>query len=168
MRLGKWRDEGYIMGPMINRKARDRMFELIEDAVQKGATLVMGGEIPAGFEAGSYITPALLVDVTDDMRVSTEEIFGPVIPMQPFKTLDEAIEKANNTIYGLSAYYFGHRAQEISKAFEGMDAGEIFINGAYGTEQTPHAGVKQSGVGCDKSHWSLDEYYDFKYCSMIP
>ena len=49
-----------------------------------------------------------------------------------------------------------------------MDAGEIFINGAYGTEQTPHAGVKQSGVGCDKSHWSLDEYYDFKYCSMIP
>ena len=168
VRLGKWRDEGYIMGPMINRKARDRMFELIEDAVQKGATLVMGGEIPAGFEAGSYITPALLVDVTDDMRVSTEEIFGPVIPMQPFKTLDEAIEKANNTIYGLSAYYFGHRAQEISKAFEGMDAGEIFINGAYGTEQTPHAGVKQSGVGCDKSHWSLDEYYDFKYCSMIP
>lgn len=168
VRLGKWRDEGYIMGPMINRKARDRMFELIEDAVQKGATLVMGGEIPAGFEAGSYITPALLVDVTDDMCVSTEEIFGPVIPMQPFKTLDEAIEKANNTIYGLSAYYFGHRAQEISKAFEGMDAGEIFINGAYGTEQTPHAGVKQSGVGCDKSHWSLDEYYDFKYCSMIP
>lgn len=93
---------------------------------------------------------------------------APVIPMQPFKTLDEAIEKANNTIYGLSSYFFGHNAKEISKAFEGMEAGEIFINGSGGTEQVPHAGVKQSGVGCDKSPWSLEEYFDFKYCAMIP
>ena len=136
VKLGRWKDEGQVMGPLINKKARDRMLEL--------------------------------VDVTDDMRVSKEEIFGPIIPMQPFKTLDEAIEKANNTIYGLSSYFFGHNAKEISKAFEGMEAGEIFINGSGGTEQTPHAGVKQSGVGCDKSPWSLEEYFDFKYCAMIP
>ena len=80
----------------------------------------------------------------------------------------EAIQKANKTIYGLSSYFFGHNAKEMSRAFEGMEAGEIFINGSGGTEQVPHAGIKQSGVGCDKSPWSLEEYYDFKYCSMIP
>ena len=142
--------------------------ELVDDAVKSGAKLVMGGEVPEEFAKGAYMTPALLVDVTDDMRVSREEIFGPIIPMQPFKALDEAIEKANNTIYGLSSYFFGHNAKEIAKAFEGMEAGEIFINGSGGTEQTPHAGVKQSGVGCDKSPWSLEEYFDFKYCAMIP
>jgi hypothetical protein len=82
--------------------------------------------------------------------------------------IDEVLEKANNTIYGLSAYFFGHRAPDIAKAFETMEAGEIFVNGAPGTEQTPHAGVKQSGIGCDKSPWSLDEYYDFKYLGMKP
>lgn len=166
--LGKGRDEGYVMGPVINKEARDRMLSLIDDAVRRGAKLVMGGEVPEAFAAGSYITPALLTDVTDDMRVSTEEIFGPIIPMQPFHDFDEALAKANNTIYGLSAYFFGHRAQDIAKAFEALEAGEIFVNGAPGTEQTPHAGVKQSGVGCDKSSWSLDEYYDFKYLGLKP
>ena len=168
VKLGRWKDEGQVMGPLINKKARDRMLELVDDAVKSGAKLVMGGEVPEDFAKGAYMTPALLVDVTDDMRVSREEIFGPIIPMQPFKALDEAIEKANNTIYGLSSYFFGHNAKEISKAFEGMEAGEIFINGSGGTEQVPHAGVKQSGVGCDKSPWSLEEYFDFKYCAMIP
>ena len=133
VKLGRWKDEGQVMGPLINKKARDRMLELVDDAVKSGAKLVMGGEVPEDFAKGAYMTPALLVDVTDDMRVSKEEIFGPIIPIQPFKTLDEAIEKANNTIYGLSAYFFGHNAKEIAKAFEGMEAGEIFINGRFRT-----------------------------------
>ena len=166
--LGKGRDPGYVMGPMIDRKARDRMLSLIEDAVRRGAKLVKGGTVPPAFQAGSYITPALLRDVTDDMRVSTEDIFGPIIPVQPFTALEEAIEKANNTVYGLSAYFYGHRAPEIARAFEGFEAGEIFVNGAPGTEQTPHAGVKQSGMGVDKSPWSLDEFYDFKYLGLKP
>lgn len=165
---GRWKDPGNVIGPMINKEARDRMFRLIEDAVAKGASLLSGGTIPEGFEAGCYITPALLRDVTDDMRVSTEEIFGPIIPLQPFSDLDEAISKANNTIYGLSAYFFGHRAPDIAKAFSGFEAGEIFINGSGGTEFSPHSGTKQSGVGVDKSLWSLAEYFDLKYLSMIP
>lgn len=168
VKLGKGRDEGYIMGPVINRKARDRMLELIDDAVQGGARLVMGGEIPSGFEKGSYITPALLVDVNDTMRVSKEEIFGPIIPVQSFKTLDEAIEKSNDTIFGLSAYFFGHNSAEMSAYFEGVRAGEIFVNGGIGSEFSPHSGSKQSGIGCDKSKYSLDEYYDIKFLSMIP
>lgn len=168
VKLGKWKDEGYIMGPVINNAARDRMVDLINDAVKGGAKLVMGGEIPEEFKNGSYITPALLVDVTDDMRVSNEEIFGPIIPLQSFKTLDEAIEKANNTIFGLSAYFFGHNSKEMSKFFENVTAGEFFVNGGGGTEFSPHSGAKQSGMGCDKSKWSLEEYYDIKFMSMIP
>lgn len=166
--LGKGRDPGLVMGPVINMKARERILGLIHEAVQHGAKLVMGGEIPKGLESGSYITPALLVDVTDDMRVSREEIFGPIISMQPFSDLDSVLKQANNTVYGLSAYFFGHRAPDISKAFEAFEAGEVFVNGGGGTEFSPHAGTKQSGVGCDKSRWSLEEYLDFKYLSMIP
>lgn len=168
VKLGKYKDEGYIMGPVINKEARDRMLELIEDAKNGGATLVMGGEIPADFEKGSYITPAFLKDVNDTMRVSTEEIFGPIIPVQPFSTLEEAIEKSNNTIFGLSAYFFGHNSKEMSQYFEGVRAGEFFVNGGIGSEFSPHSGAKQSGIGCDKSKYSLEEYYDIKFLSLIP
>lgn len=168
VKLGKWKDEGYVMGPLINKEARDRMLELIDDAVNAGAKLVMGGEVPDEFSKGSYMTPALLTDVTDDMRVSTEEIFGPIIPLQSFQTLEEAIEKSNNTIFGLSAYYFGHNAKEMSQYFEGVTAGEIFVNGGIGSEFAPHAGAKQSGIGCDKSKVSLEEYYEIKFLSVIP
>lgn len=168
VKLGRYKDEGYIMGPVINRAARDRMRELIDDAVCSGAKLVMGGEVPAEFAKGSYITPALLVDVTDEMRVSKEEIFGPIIPLQSFSDFDEVLAKANNTIFGLSAYFFGHNAKEIAKAFEMLEAGEIFVNGGIGSEFTPHPGLKQSGIGCDKSKWSMEEYYDFKLLSLVP
>lgn len=168
VKLGKGRDEGYIMGPVINHKARDRMIDLIADAKQNGAKLVMGGKVPEEFQHGSYITPALLVDVNDEMRVSKEEIFGPIIPLQSFKTLDDAIKKANDTIFGLSAYYFGHNLKQISRFFEEVRAGEIFVNGGIGSEFSPHSGVKQSGMGCDKSKHSLNEYYDIKFISMIP
>lgn len=168
VKLGRYKDEGYVMGPVINNKARDRMLELIDDAVKNGAKLVMGGEIPSEFAKGSYITPALLTDVTDDMRVSTEEIFGPIIPMQSFSYFDDVLERANNTIFGLSAYFFGHDSREIAKAFEALDAGEIFVNGGIGSEFTPHPGLKQSGIGCDKSKWSMDEYYDLKLISLVP
>lgn len=165
--LGKFRDPGYVMGPLIDKEARDRMLDLIEDAKAQGATLVCGGEVPEEFKDGAYMTPALLKDVTDDMRVSREEIFGPIIPIQPFSDFDEALKAANNTIYGLSAYFYGHDAREIAKAVEAFEAGEIFINNAPGSDQTPHPGTKQSGIGCDKSKWSLDEYFDFKQVSMI-
>ena len=168
VKLGRYKDEGYIMGPVINRAARDRMRELIDDAIRSGAKLVMGGEVPAEFAKGSYITPALLVDVTDEMRVSKEEIFGPIIPLQSFSDFDEVLAKANNTIFGLSAYFFGHNAKEIAKAFEMLEAGEIFVNGGIGSEFTPHPGLKQSGIGCDKSKWSMEEYYDFKLLSLVP
>ena len=167
--IGCHRDPGaFVMGPLIDKAARDYQFELIKDAVASGATLVCGGEIPEGFDKGWYITPALVKDVTDDMRMSKEEIFGPIIPVQSFTDFDKVLEQANNTEYGLSAYFYGHDAREISKAVEAFEAGEIFVNGAPGTDQTPHPGTKHSGVGCDKSQWSLQQFFDFKVVSMVP
>lgn len=167
--IGKGRDAGeVVMGPLINRAARDRMLDLIDDAVKSGAKLVAGGEIPKGFESGNYITPALLRDVNDSMRVSKEEIFGPLIPLQPFSDLDEALKLAVDSEYGLASYFYGHNSREIAKAVEAFESGEVFVNVGGGGPQTPHAGWKQSGVGCDKSRWSLEEYYDLKMVSICP
>lgn len=167
--VGQWKDKGNIvMGPMINRGSRDRMLALIDEAVAGGAKLVKGGGIPEGKENGHFVNPALLRDVTDDMRVCKEEIFGPIIAVQPFSDLDTVLKQAINTDMGLSSYFFGHDARDIAKAFETFESGDVFINGASGNIQTPHVGIKQSGLGCDQSHWSLDEYYHLKRVSMKP
>jgi succinate-semialdehyde dehydrogenase/glutarate-semialdehyde dehydrogenase len=167
VKLGSGRDSG-VMGPMINRAARDRMFDLIKDATSKGAKLLYGGEIPEGFEKGNFITPALLVDVNDSMLVSKEEIFGPIIPLQSYSDLDEALKLAIDSDYGLTSYIWGHDANAIFKAFEVFESGEVIVNGAGGGSHVPHVGIKQSGVGCDQSFFSLDEYYDIKRLSMVP
>ena len=167
--IGKGRDAGeVVMGPMINRAARDRMFGIIDDAVANGARVVAGGKVPEGFEAGNYIEPTLLVDVNDSMRVSKEELFGPIIPLQPFSDLDEALKLAVDTEYGLSSYFYGHNTKEMAKAIEAFDSGEVFVNVGGGGPHVPHAGTKQSGIGCDKATASLLEYYDYKIVSICP
>ena len=144
------------------------MLDLIDEAVSKGATLVKGGGIPEGKEKGNFVNPALLRDVTDDMRVCKEEIFGPIIAVQPYSDFDAVLQQAINTDMGLSSYLFGHDARAIAKAFETFESGDVFFNGASGNIQTPHVGIKQSGLGCDQSHWSLDEYYHLKRVSLKP
>ena len=167
--VGRWKDEGQIvMGPMINRGARDRILDLIKDAQEKGATLVKGGEIPAGMEAGNFVTPALLVDCNDSMRCAKEEIFGPLIAVQPYSDFDRVLEQAVDTDMGLASYIWGHDARALAKAFEAFQSGDVFFNGASGNAFTPHVGIKQSGLGCDQSKWSLAEYYVIKRVSMKP
>ena len=168
VKCGRKHDEGFVMGPMIDRPARDRMFELIQDAKDKGARLVCGGTVPRGLEKGNYIDLTLLRDVTEDMRVCREEIFGPIIAVQKFRTLDEALDKANDTELGLAAYFYGHDARDIAKAFETLQTGDVFVNGGNGGAHTPHIGMKQSGVGCDQSKWSLEEYFQLRRISFVP
>ena len=169
VKLGTGKDEGkFVMGPMITAKARNRMAQLIEDAVASGAKLVMGGEIPEDKQAGNWITPALLVDVRDDMRVSKEEIFGPIIAVQTYTDLDDVIRRANDTDCGLTSYAFGHDTRAIAKLFEGLEYGELYVNGIPNGVHLPHGGVKQSGLGCDNSFLALEEYYDMKRFSIIP
>lgn len=167
--LGSGRDKGdLIMGPMIDRRSRDRMVALIQDACAGGAQLVCGGQVPADRESGNWITPALLIGVRDEMRVAKEEIFGPIIALQRYSDLDDAIARANNTSCGLTSYVFGHDTRAISKAFEELEFGELYVNGIPNGVHLPHCGIKQSGLGCDNSYLSLDEYFDFKRFSMIP
>lgn len=167
--LGCGRDQGdLIMGPMINRKARDRMLALIEDACAGGARLVCGGQVPADREDGNWITPALLTGVRDEMRVAKEEIFGPIIALQTYSDLDDVIARANDTECGLTSYVFGHDTRAIARTFEGLEFGELYVNGIPNGVHLPHCGVKQSGLGCDNSYLSLDEYFDYKRFSMIP
>ena len=102
------------------------------------------------------------------MRVSREEIFGPIIALRPYSDLDEVLKLAVDTEYGLASYLWGHDARKLSKAFEALEFGEVFVNGAGGGAHLPHAGVKQSGVGCDSSRWSLEEYFDLRRIALVP
>ena len=166
---GSWKDEGdIVMGPMINRGARDRILSLIEDAKAKGASLVKGGEIPAGKEAGNFVTLALLRDVDDTMLCSKEEIFGPIISVRPYSDFDRVLEQAVDTDMGLASYIWGHDSRALQKAFEAFESGDVFINGASRNTYIPHTGIKQSGLGCDQSKWSLESYYVFKSVCMKP
>jgi succinate-semialdehyde dehydrogenase/glutarate-semialdehyde dehydrogenase len=167
--IGCGRDSGeMVMGPMINREARDRVLDLVREAQAKGAKVLYGGTIPKGFETGYYMNPTLVSDVTEDMRISREEIFGPVIAVRPYTDFEDVLKKANATEYGLTSYLYGHDARAIARAFEVLEFGELYINGSGTGSMLPHCGVKESGVGCDASQWGLEEYYSLKRLSMKP
>lgn len=157
-----------VMGPMINKESRDRVLRLVQKAKESGAKVLYGGDIPQGFEKGYFINPTLICDVTDDMSISREEIFGPVIAVRPYEDFEDVLNKANNTEYGLTAYLYGHDTRAVARAFEMLQFGEIVVNGAWGGPFLPHVGIKESGVGCDGSMWGLDQYYSLKRLSMRP
>ena len=163
VKIGSMRDEGAPMGPMISKTARDRMLDLVKDAMQKGASLLYGGSIPEGFaDKGNFIMPTLLDGVTDDMLVFREEIFGPIIAVQQFEDLDTVLAKANDTSLGLTSFLYSENARVIAHCFEEIESGELIVNDASGGLQLPHVGIKQSGVGCDNSKYSLLAYFDLK------
>lgn len=167
--IGAGRDPGeLVMGPMINIRERDRVLELIRDAQRRGARVLCGGDIPAGFENGSYISPTLVADVQEDMRISREEIFGPVIAVRPYTDFEDVLQKANDTEAGLTSYLYGHDARAIARAYEVLEFGELYVNGFSTGPMLPHCGVRESGVGCDASKWGLKEYFSLKRLSVKP
>lgn len=167
--LGAGRDPGeVVMGPLINKRERDRVLGLIEEAKAKGAKVLFGGDIPAGFEQGAYMSPTLVADVTEDMRISREEIFGPVLSVRPYSDFEDVLQKANDTQAGLTSYLFGHDARAISRAYEVLEFGELYVNGFSTGPMLPHTGMRESGVGCDASKWGLEEYFSLKRLSLKP
>ena len=167
--IGAGRDAGeMVMGPMINKRERDRVLGLIADAKAHGARVLCGGDIPAGFETGAYINPTLVADVTEDMRISREEIFGPVISVRAYTDFEDVLKKANDTEAGLTSYLYGHDARAIARAFEVLEFGELYVNGFSTGPMLPHCGVRESGVGCDASQWGLKEYFSLKRLSVKP
>lgn len=168
---GQGRDEGLIIGPMINKEAQVRMGELVEDAVQKGGKLVCGGKVPEGKPDGSsFFEPTMIENCTEDMKVFREEIFGPILAVCSYKDFDEVLQLASATDTGLSSYLYGHDSRKLAKAVEELEYGEVLINvdGIGDVCHLPHVGVKQSGLGCDNSMWSLEEYFDLKRVRLIP
>lgn len=166
LKLGFSLDDTVDMGPLVTRKDRDRMFDLVEDAVSKGATLEYGGKIPEGKENGNWIEPTVLSGMTPDMRVFREETFGPIAPFMCFETDDEVLELANDTEYGLASYIFTNNHNRIHRFSEELEFGEVQVNGVKYAIYLPHGGIKNSGIGHDCSHLALDDYLVKKRISI--
>ncbi|SDX42782.1 succinate-semialdehyde dehydrogenase / glutarate-semialdehyde dehydrogenase [Lutibacter oricola] len=148
-----------FMGPVVSKSDRDRMFDLVEDAVSKGAKLEYGGKVPEGFpEDGNWIEPTVVSGITTEMDLFRKETFGPVAGIMSFDTDDEVLEMANDTEYGLASYIFTNNHKRIERFTEDLEFGEIQINGVKYAIYLPHGGIKNSGIGHDCSHLALDDY----------
>jgi len=158
-------EPGATQGPLIDDKAVTKVEEHIADALQKGARVVLGGHRHA--LGGRFFEPTVIVDVTASMMVAREETFGPVAPLFRFKTEEEAISMANNTEFGLAAYFYGRDIGRVWRVAEALEAGMVGINtGIISTEVAPFGGVKESGLGREGSKYGIEEYLEIKYLCL--
>jgi len=165
--LGNGLDEGVTMGPVCTADARQKTMALIQDALQKGAKLLCGGKPPADKPKGYFVEPTIITNVTAEMQVMVEEPFCPVMPIVPFKTLDEALQMANDTEYGLAGYIATRDVATAVKAAEGLEVCIISV-GDYSpaTVLCPFGGMKQSGIGREGGREGIAEYLESKYVSL--
>ncbi len=161
-RLGNGAEDGVTMGPLIDDAAAASVCSMIDDAVARGAEIVLGGGRSA--LGSSFVEPTILSGVTADMRVFREEIFGPVSPLVSFSTEDEAITVANDTQFGLAAYFCSRDVGRIWRVAEGLEYGIVGINeGAISNAMAPFGGIKESGNGREGSKYGLEDYLEIKY-----
>lgn len=147
MVLGDPMDSKTTIGPLVAKRQQHLLKEQFDDAVSKGAEVVIGGKIPGNLQ-GAYFEPTVLTNVSPDMRVVTEEVFGPMLPVLTFKTEEEAIRLANKTNYGLSAFVYSGDQEQAMRVASQIDAGQLSVNGAsYFTDHAPFGGYKESGIG---------------------
>ncbi|MBD3610608.1 MAG: aldehyde dehydrogenase family protein, partial [Gammaproteobacteria bacterium] len=155
----------YQQGPLINQAALTKVQEHIADATSKGGKVVHGGKPHA--LGGTFFEPTIMTDITPDMRVASEETFGPVAPIFKFSTDEEAIAMANNTEFGLASYFYSRDIGRIWRVAEALECGMVGINeGIVSTEVAPFGGTKESGLGREGSKYGLDEYLELKYLCM--
>ncbi|WP_227396326.1 NAD-dependent succinate-semialdehyde dehydrogenase [Jeotgalibacillus aurantiacus] len=161
--LGDGLEEGVDLGPLINEDAVEKVDEHIQDAVSKGAVIETGGERRDGL----FYKQTVLSGVTDDMLCMKEETFGPVAPITVFKTEEEAIERANDSIYGLAAYVFTENLSTGIRISEALEYGIVGLNdGLPSAPEAPFGGFKQSGLGREGGHQGIEEYLETKYISV--
>ncbi|MFG6175721.1 NAD-dependent succinate-semialdehyde dehydrogenase [Halomonas sp. THAF12] len=162
LKVGNGLEDGVVQGPLINPAAVDKVSAHIGDALERGGRLVCGGEPHA--LGGTFFQPTVIADVTDEMRVATEETFGPLAPVFRFTDDEQAIAMANATEFGLAAYFYARDYQRIWRVMEGLEYGMVAVNeGLLSTELAPFGGVKESGLGREGSRHGLDEYTELKY-----
>jgi succinate-semialdehyde dehydrogenase / glutarate-semialdehyde dehydrogenase len=156
---------GAVIGPLIDMKAIEKVEEHVHDALKKGARVVVGGHRHA--LGGTFYEPTVLADVTTDMVVTREETFGPVAPLFRFKTEGDAVKMANDTEFGLAAYFYGRDIARVWRVAEALEYGIVGINeGIISTEVAPFGGVKESGLGREGSKYGLEEFLEVKYLCM--
>lgn len=170
LRVGSGLDPATTTGPLITPAALDKVESHVADAVAKGAAVVAGGgrpTLPAPLSGGNFFEPTLIRDATIDMRVFREETFGPLIPLFRFRDDDEAVMLANNTEYGLAAYFYTADLARAWRVAEALEYGMVGVNEVSITsEVAPFGGVKQSGLGREQSKYGLDEFMQLKYVCM--
>jgi len=165
LRVGDGTQEGVNVGPLINERAANDVLGFVEDAVAKGARVETGGRRSA--LGACFVEPTVLTNVSDDMRVFREEIFGPVAPLFRFTTEEEAIAIANDTEFGLACYFYARDLGRIWRVAEGLEYGIVGINeGIISNPAAPFGGVKESGQGREGSKYGLDDYLEIKYMCM--
>jgi succinate-semialdehyde dehydrogenase/glutarate-semialdehyde dehydrogenase len=164
-KIGNGMDAAVTQGPLIDGNAVAKMEEHISDAVAKGARIVIGGKRHA--LGGTFYEPTILVDVKPEMKVAREETFGPLAPLFRFRTEEEAIAMANDTEFGLAAYFYSRDIGRVWRVSEALEYGIVGINvGIIANEMAPFGGVKQSGFGREGSKYGIEEYLEIKYLCM--
>ena len=162
LKVGNGVDAGVTQGPLIDQAALAKVEELVADAVGKGARVVCGGKAHALGQ--TFFEPTILAEVTPEMRVAREEIFGPVAPLFRFRDEAEAIAMANDTEFGLASYFYSRDVGRIFRVSEALEYGMVGVNtGLISTEIAPFGGVKSSGLGREGSRHGLDDYLELKY-----
>ncbi|WP_411842079.1 NAD-dependent succinate-semialdehyde dehydrogenase [Salinicoccus sp. HZC-1] len=165
LKVGNGMDEDVKVGPMINKEGYDKVMEHIEDAKEKGGVITTGGS--GDHSKGFFIEPTVITGATDEMIIMNEETFGPVAPIQTFSDLDEAIEKANDTEYGLAAYFFTESYRDGIKLQEGLNFGVLgWNNGKPSAAHIPFGGLKESGIGREGGPEGIEPYLETKITSM--
>jgi succinate-semialdehyde dehydrogenase/glutarate-semialdehyde dehydrogenase len=165
LKMGNGLDDGVSLGPLVNAEGRDKVIELVDDAVGKGAKILVGGKNPGG--QGFFYPATVLSNVPDSAKMLNEEIFGPVASLQTFKDEADVIKRANDTIYGLVAYLYTKDLSRGMRVSEKLDFGMIGLNrGLVSDPAAPFGGMKQSGIGREGAHEGLMEFLETQYISV--
>ena len=160
LKVGNGMDKDVQIGPLINEKGLSKVKQHVDDAVSKGAEIIVGGKELEGL----YFTPTVLSNATRDMIISKEEVFGPVAPIFRFSTEEEAITMANDTEFGLAAYFYSKEVSRCWRVAESLEYGMVGINeGMISTEVAPFGGIKESGMGREGSKYGMDYFMEIKY-----
>ena len=165
IKVGNGLDEGIVSGPLIDRSSLEKVIDHVQDAVNVGAKIAVGGDVhPLG---GNFYQPTVLSNVSTEAKITFEETFGPVAPIYKFSNDEEVIKMANNTPYGLASYFYSRDIGRIWRVAEALEYGIVSINNGLPTiPEVPFGGVKESGMGREGSKYGLDDYLIIKYISM--
>jgi len=165
LNVGNGLEDGVSQGPLINENAVKKVQNHIEDAVAKGGVVVAGGKLHV--KGGTLFEPTVIANATIEMKVATEETFGPLAPVFKFSTEDEAIQMANDTEFGLASYFYTKDISRVWRVSEALEYGMVGVNeGVISNEMAPFGGIKESGLGREGSHYGIDDFLELKYICM--